>query len=428
MDRITKVMSISMITNIGLSMIKMFTGIIGKSGALIADGIHSFSDLSTDIVAVIGNHLSKKPADEKHPYGHGKIEYITSIMISIVILILGISIIYNAPKNEIVIPSLLVALISFITVIAKFILSKYIIKKGKEYKNNILLASGYESSTDVISSIVVFVSVLLMQLSNLCSVFKYADMVASILVGILIVKIGFDVLKENMSSILEEQETDKEYLNRLKMVILEKDGIDHIDHLSVLKYGSYYKLIAEVSVDSNLSIQTAHQYIHEAENRLKNFDQRIIYVTIHVNPNQKYKLVKARKCDVEKMMQYSFQTAIVKEPVDLEEKERILKEIKEKMNKYWKHYFMIEVDGNQVGMFGFHDIDRSILIEELFIEESYRYCGIGTSIVKNMMKDFKDKNIILWIDKANLSLLSLYEHLGFKKQAESETKLKLGTK
>ena len=89
MDKIAKVMGVSIITNIFLSIVKIITGLIGKSSALIADGIHSFSDLSTDFIAIIGNYLSRKPADEKHPYGHGKIEYITSIIISLVILFLG---------------------------------------------------------------------------------------------------------------------------------------------------------------------------------------------------------------------------------------------------------------------------------------------------------------------------------------------------
>ena len=88
MNKIAKVMQKSMCVNILLAILKIVIGFIGKSSALIADGIHSFSDLITDVFAIIGSALSRKPADEEHPFGHGKIEYITSMIISIIILIL----------------------------------------------------------------------------------------------------------------------------------------------------------------------------------------------------------------------------------------------------------------------------------------------------------------------------------------------------
>ncbi|MCI8545415.1 MAG: GNAT family N-acetyltransferase [Bacilli bacterium] len=426
MDKVTKVMGVSIITNIFLSIVKIITGLIGKSSALIADGIHSFSDLSTDFIAIIGNYLSRKPADEKHPYGHGKIEYITSIIISLVILFLGGSIIYNSIQKDIVIPSMMVAIISFLTIALKFLLSRYLIKKGKEYKNNILLASGYESSTDVISSIVVFISVLLMQLSNIFGIFKYADMIASIVVGLLIIKIGYHILSDNVSIILEERETNSEYLDHLKNIILEKKDIHQIDDLLVLKYGSYYKLVAEVSVDPNLSIMKAHQYIHEAENRLRIFDPRILYVTIHINPYQNYKLVKATKSDFEQINQYRLKTIITEGNPDIEEQKRIEKYIKETLKKHLNNYFMIIVDGKKVGTVGYYKEDlETILIEELYLEEAYRNCKIGTSILKQIMEEHKDKKIILWVYKNNKIAISLYQHLGFQKIEETEERIKM---
>lgn len=426
MDKVTKVMGISIITNVFLSIVKIITGLIGKSSALIADGIHSFSDLSTDFIAIIGNYLSKKPADEKHPYGHGKIEYITSIIISLVILFLGGSIIYKSVKNEIVIPSMMVAIISFLTIALKFLLSRYLIKKGKEYQNNILLASGYESSTDVISSIVVFISVILMQLSNVFEILKYADMIASVIVGLLIIKIGYHILSENMSIILEEQETNTEYLNSLKKIILEKKDIHHIDNLFVLKYGSYYKLVAEVSVDPKLSIMEAHQYVHEAENRLKDFDSRIVYVTIHINPDQSYQLVKAKKIDFEQINQYRLQTIITENTPDLEEQKRITRYVQKTLKEHLNDYFMIVVEGKKVGTVGYYKTTKNtILIEELYLEEAYRNCKIGTSILNHIISKHKNLKITLWVYKNNKIAISLYERLGFKKVEETENRIRM---
>ncbi len=427
MDKIAKVMGVSIITNIFLSIVKIITGLIGKSSALIADGIHSFSDLSTDFIAIIGNYLSRKPADEKHPYGHGKIEYITSIIISLVILFLGGTIIYNSVQKDIVIPSIAVAVISFLTIALKFLLSKYLIKKGKEYKNNILLASGYESSTDVISSIVVFISVLLMQLSKIFEIFKYADMIASIVVGLLIIKIGYQVLSDNMSIILEEKETDSEYLDNLKKIILEKKDIHQVDELLVLKYGSYYKLVAEVSVDPNLSIMKAHQYVHEAENRLRMFDSKIIYVTIHINPDQTYKLVKATKKDFDQINNYRLQTIITEGEADIAEQKRIIQYVKNTLKEHLNDYFLIVIDDKKIGTIGYYKVDKdTILIEELYIEEAYRNCKIGTSILKDIIVKYPDKKITLWVYKNNSIAVSLYQHLGFKQIEETEERMKMG--
>lgn len=419
MDKITKVMITSVITNIILSISKIIAGIFGKSGALIADGIHSFSDLSTDFVAMIGNHLSKKPADEKHPYGHGKIEYITSIIISLVILVLGFSIIIKAFQKEFVIPSFIVIIVSFLTILMKYLLSKYIIQKGKEYQNHILLASGYESKTDVISSAIVFLSAILMRFSDTVSILKYADMIAMILVGFLIIKIGFDVLKNNISTILEEQETDIEYLNSLKAIILNSKDICRVDCLQVLKYGSYYKLVAEVSVKPEITIMKSHQYAHEAENRLRMFDPKIAYVTIHVNPKPVYKLIVASKNDFQRIIDYQLKTVLSKE-------ENVEKYIKNQLQEHLKDYHMIVVGKNKIGTIGYYEIEENtILIEELFLEEEYRNCKIGSSILKEIIQKLKNKKIILWVYKNNLIALSLYQKLGFQKIEETKERIKM---
>lgn len=284
MRKENKVMFISMIVNFSLSLLKVITGIIFLSGALMADGIHSFSDLTTDVFAIVGNKLSNKPADEKHPFGHGKLEYLTSMAIGLLIIVVGLGLIYNSFNKEIVIPSVIVVIVSLFTIITKFILSRYIIKKGKEYNNTILIASGKESSADVISSVVVLVSVIFMKLSDIIEIFKYADTIATIIVGIFIVKVGFDVLRENISYILGEQETSEELLNKITDIITKEKLVVGIDKLVMIKYGAYFKIVAEVSMDENLTLKCSHDAVERIEQNLKKYDERNRYITIHVNP------------------------------------------------------------------------------------------------------------------------------------------------
>ena len=284
--KITKVLLVSSITNIFLSIIKILFGFIGKCNALVADGIHSLSDLSTDFVAIFGNHLSLKPADKKHPFGHGKTEYLTSMIIGIVIIILGLSLIYNIFNKEIIIPDLIMILVSLFTIVSKLLLSNYIYKKGVLYSNNILIASGKESRADVYSSIFVLLSIVLMQFSNEISILKYADMFSTIIIALFIIKTGFNILKDNIGTLLEEQVLDKKYLKEIKSIITSFDDIVEIKDLYVLRYGPYYKLVSNV-IMKDLLLTDAHNVIDEIENKLKEKDSRIKYVFIHMEPIDK---------------------------------------------------------------------------------------------------------------------------------------------
>jgi len=284
MKNITRVIRISMVTNLFLSLFKFIFGLIGKSSALVADGIHSLSDLSTDVVALVGSKLASKPADEKHPFGHGKVEYLTSLIIGIIVLLLGLSLIAGNINNEIVIPSFYVIFVSLFTIISKYILARYLIYSGKKYDNVVLIASGKESSADVVSSFVVLISAICMQLQSSFSILKYTDIVASIIVGLFIVHTGFSLVKDNVSSIIGEQETNEDKLDKIRDIILSDKSILNIDRLNVLKFGYSYSITCELTMDGNLSLLESHRIVDNIEKKIKVMDCRYEYITIHINP------------------------------------------------------------------------------------------------------------------------------------------------
>ncbi|MBR3199142.1 MAG: cation transporter [Bacilli bacterium] len=278
MDKINKVMAKSFITNISLALLKIISGILGKSGALIADGIHSFSDMLNDIFAVVGNTISKKPADFEHPFGHGNAEYLTCLVIGLLVGIMGINVIKEGIFSQSNIPNILTAIIVIITIFAKILLSKYLLKKGKEYENDILTSSGKESLSDVISSLVVLLSVLFSK------IFPYSDKIAMVIVGFLILRIAYEILKENLSNLLGKQETDKEYINNLKQIINSHKEIKDIDELIIIKYGSSKKIDCEVSMDKNMILEKVHKTIDKIEKEVKRKDKTVSNIIIHVNP------------------------------------------------------------------------------------------------------------------------------------------------
>ena len=412
MNNVTKVMSVSIITNTFLSLIKIIIGFICKSSALLADGVHSFSDLLTDFFAIIGNIMAKKPADEKHPYGHGKIEYLTSIGISIVVIILGLTIINNSMHSKVVMSSLIVSIVSLITITLKYLLSEYIIRKGKKLENNILIASGKESRADVISSLVVFISAILSVFSKYIEVFKYSDKIAGIIVGILIIRTGFLILKENISIILGEQEIKGETLNKIRKIILNNKDIKTIDELIILKFGHCYKVSMEVSMNPDLTLLECHTIVDKLEKKLKKEVEKIEYITVHVNPYHKleeFNLTDA--CDDDKDFIFN-----------MVEKLTPKKDISNYVNKHLKDTKIIKKNDQVIGIVIYYKENSRYLLDLIYIKDKYQNLGIGHNIIKNLIDNQKKNKTQLEVLKSNIKAIKLYKNLGF--QIISETKNK----
>lgn len=284
MEKATKVLVKSLIVNILLTLTKFVFGLIYKSKVLVADGIHSLSDLATDIVSIYGSKLSLKPADTEHPYGHGKIEYLTSIVIGAVILALALSLLGNSLNAKTTITSNMVLYVTIFTILAKYLISRYILSKGVKYKSNLLIASGKESRSDVISSAIVIVTYFLSKLSSYSKIFLYSDTIGTFIIGLIILKTAYRILKENIVSILGESEQDEEYLDKIRKIILENSEVVNIEELNIIKYGHYYQANITINMDSNVTLEDARVVSNRIKKKLINKKTRISYAKISINP------------------------------------------------------------------------------------------------------------------------------------------------
>lgn len=284
MNEVTKYMKISLVANFFLSVLKIVMGLISNMKSLIADGIHSFTDLSTDIIAIIGNKLSKKPADEGHPKGHGNIEYITSLIISCFIIGLSFSILKNSFNRTNIIPNIYIIIVVIITIIVKYFLSYLLIKKGKKINSMILISSGKESYTDVFSSFLVLVVIIVSQFYNKVSILKYSDMVGSILISIMIFLMGLKLLIENLSLLIGERETREEKIFEVERLIKERKEDFILEDYTIFKLGSYYDVSLKILVDGNMTVREGHNLMDDIENDLLKSNLNIKYVTIHIEP------------------------------------------------------------------------------------------------------------------------------------------------
>ena len=282
----TLVLFISMFANISLIIMKLITGFICNSKSLIADGFHSLSDLSTDIIALVGNNLSKKPADKDHPYGHGKINYITSVLIGSLIILMGFSLFKNSFNYSYSETRKITIFVVIFTNIIKLIVSRLLIITGKATNNNILISSGKESFTDVFSSILVLITLTLSLFSKEIELFKYMDMVGSIIISIIIMIVGLRILLENFSSLIGQVEMSSEKLDLVKLYLKGKFDIK-IKDILLLKYGHYYQAFIDIEVDKNTKLIKLDEEIKKIKDELLNSDFNIKYVHVDFDISKK---------------------------------------------------------------------------------------------------------------------------------------------
>jgi cation diffusion facilitator family transporter len=284
---ISKVMQKSFYVNIGLVIIKIISGMIFQSVALIADGVHSISDLLSDIFVLLGVKQSLKPADDDHPFGHGKFEYILSLFLGLSIILIA----YNLAKEVITnftvptpVPRMIVLVVILVVVVLKLVLARYLIKQGKILDSEIVKASGKESFTDVISSAVVFIGVISVIIGDQLGIdiLKYGDKVSSIVISLFIIRIGISIIIDAIKHI-QGTKVDKEICLVYKKQIESTKGVIKCDQLDIIAYGPYYQAIVEIKVDGNITVKEGHIIAHSVQEKLLS-SEKISHVSIHVNP------------------------------------------------------------------------------------------------------------------------------------------------
>lgn len=281
MKRTTKVLITSFAVNLCLSFAKIIVGFLGTSQSLIVDGMHSFSDLVTDVVAIVGGVIAYRPADDEHPFGHGRLEYITSLFISIVILVLGFSLI----KESIVLvnqkPDIRILWVVLPTIIIKFLVANYLLRNGKKLKNHILISSGKESFTDVISSVLVLIVVACSQFQDKCAPLMYVDRLGGIIIGILIMITGVCLLKDNISILIGRRELDQNIIGQVQNC-LNNIGLP-IKDIILIKYGPYYRATVILLVNEKETIRSFKDISYKIKIRLKECFFNIRYIDVQVD-------------------------------------------------------------------------------------------------------------------------------------------------
>ncbi|WP_242274465.1 cation diffusion facilitator family transporter [Bacillus cereus group sp. BfR-BA-01310] len=279
---------ISVISNVLLTLIKITVGIFSKSQVLLADGIHNAADVVASVVSLGSMKISNQPADEDHPYGHGKAEVVSSGFVAIILIFAALFMTYESikalfhPATE---PHMIAFIAAIISLIWKQILYVYTIRIGRQANSKGLIATAYDHLADVYASIAAVIGIGIALLNNLYPIpfAAYGDPLAGIIVSFFVLKLAFGMGKEAIY-ILMEGGLPNEKCSEYKKMILAHPYVKRIDRIRARNHGHYILIDVRISVPAYLSIQQGHDICREIKTAIMKQDSEVYEVLIHLNP------------------------------------------------------------------------------------------------------------------------------------------------
>jgi cation diffusion facilitator family transporter len=273
---------VSVWVNLVLTLSQIAVGIFAKSQGLIADGIHSLSDLVADFVVLFASHHSKKDADEDHPYGHQRFETAASLVLGTLLLAVGIGMLWSAARKlnapETIQTVHLVALwVAGGALIAKELLFRYMLAVAKRVKSSMLVANAWHARSDAASSLVVGIGII----GNLAG-YPILDPIAALIVGFMVTKMGWgfswDALHDLMDRAVDEQE-----VQAIRQTLLETPGVSDVHDVRTRKMGDMIVVDAHIEVDAAITVEAGHDIAVEARARVLQ-RHRVLNLMTHVDP------------------------------------------------------------------------------------------------------------------------------------------------
>lgn len=273
----------AIIWNIILTAIKIIAGLIGKSNAMVADGLHSASDIISSVGVLIGNYVSATPQDKEHNYGHEKAETLVSFLLSLLLILVSLTIGIEAFKSlfnleTVQIPTALPLIVSVISILIKEYQFRITIKIANNINSPALKADAWHHRSDALSSIAAFVGIGGSMLG-----FKVLDPLASVVVALFVAKVGLDILKNSVNELMDVS-IDEEQENEIKLLVSRTDGVKNLGELRTRKHGAMAYVDLTICVEGNLTVAKGHDIAHDLEKGIINSMEFVKGITVHVEP------------------------------------------------------------------------------------------------------------------------------------------------
>ena len=280
---IRKVTLVGSVVDLVLGVAKISVGVVASSQALIADGIHSLSDLATDFLVLFAAKHAHRQADDEHPYGHGRIETVATVILGVSLVAVALGISYDAVRRlmapELLLhPGWLALLVAVISVVSKELIYQYTARAARRLRSKMLHANAWHSRSDAISSVIVVIGVIATMLG-----YPSFDALAAVAVALMVAKIGWDLLWQSLQELIDTA-LDPEKVEAIRETIMAVDGVRTCHMLRTRHSGSDALVDVHILVDPALSVSEGHQIGEAVRWRLIKTIDDVSDVTVHIDP------------------------------------------------------------------------------------------------------------------------------------------------
>lgn len=273
---------VSVAVNIVLTTAQIAIGLAARSQALVADGLHSLSDLVSDFVVLFVNRHSHKGADAEHPYGHQRFENAATLLLGALLMSVGAGMLWSA-IGQLAAPSAggvqAAALwMAVATLAAKELLFRYLLRVGRRLKSSMLVANAWHARSDAASSLVVALGIV----GSLAG-YPFLDAVAALVVGLMIVRMGWRYGWGSLNDLMDHA-VDEEEVNAIRATLAATTGVAGVHDVRTRKMGDMVLVDAHLEVDAMLSVEAGHAIALAARERVMQQHHRVLNVMTHVDP------------------------------------------------------------------------------------------------------------------------------------------------
>lgn len=282
---IRRISLVGIIGNIFLSAFKLFAGIAGNSGAMVSDAVHSLSDVFATFIAFLGVRLSKREADQMHPYGHERLECVASLLLGLILAVTGFGIgkagiekIIAGNYEVLAVPGVIALAAAIVSILSKEGMYWYTRHYAKILNSSAFMADAWHHRSDAFSSIGSLIGIAGAMLG-----FPVLDSVASVVICLFILKVAYDILKDAISKMLDTS-CGESYDKALADYISAQENVICIDSLHSRMFGNRTYIDLEIQVDGNLSLKDAHAIAEHIHDNVEEHFSDVKHITIHLNP------------------------------------------------------------------------------------------------------------------------------------------------
>ena len=281
----TRVSTVSIIINLLLAGFKFIAGVVGHSGAMISDAVHSSSDVIGSLIVIIGVRMSEKASDADHPYGHERMEDVASLILAGILFVAGLSIgkeallsILDGSYQTSVSPGVLALVAAIVSIVIKEGMFWYTWLNAKKISSGALKAEAWHHRSDALSSIGALIGI-----GGALLGVRIMEPIASIIICLFILKVAIDIFREATDRMVDHA-CDSEIEENIRRCAEEQEGVIKVDMLRTREFGRKIYVDLEISADGSITLRQGHDIAQQVHDKIESTFPNVKHIMVHVNP------------------------------------------------------------------------------------------------------------------------------------------------